>query len=185
MTDFSEDQILHIKKIKNEFQNKFFKSFNVLGLEYVDVKNNFFVSGGCFASLFQGEEPKDFDIYFTKKDNLFLVEKDNIADIDENYELETEIKGKMVTANAITLKAKENTIPIQLITKIYGEPEELRKSFDYVHCMPYFMDGKFYISKEQYICCVSKFLKINNSNIPEFWRKQKFKERGYTEYNGK
>lgn len=151
---------------------------------------SYFVSGGCIASILQGEEPKDIDIYFVSQfvadpiiklyttDPSYMGE---VADIDEKYRDVPNTpymlsQGKMVTENAVTLKNG-----LQLITKHYGTPDEIRQTFDFVHCMPYYdaRNDKLYISREQYNCCVNKCLVINNSANLTTWREDKFIKRGY------
>lgn len=146
----------------------------------------YFVSGGCFASYLQGDLPKDIDIYFTDevyaKPVVNLYTKDSayaeqVAVWDEKYREVRGTAGDMcITENAVTLKNG-----LQLITKHYGQPKDIRATFDFVHCMPYYdsRDGKLYISREQYNCCVNKCLVVNNRINLTYWREEKFKKRGY------
>ena len=143
------------------------------------------MSGGCIASLLQGEDPKDFDIWFTSKlvadpiINLYTNDgsyKNDVKDVDPKYRDSVGIDGKLITENAITLKDD-----LQLITKNYGTPDEIRKSFDFVHCMPYYIpsEDKLYISREQYDCCVNRILRVNNKDSVIMSREMKFYERNY------
>ena len=162
---------------------EFNMTINKLGTQYL---GSYFVSGGCVASLLQGEIPKDYDIYFYHKEwadgVVKLYTKDpayqnEVATYDEKYrDVSVDTNGMVITENAVTLKNN-----LQLITKHYGTPEEIRKTFDFVHCLPYYnsQDDKFYISREQYDCCVNKILKVNNTSNLTPWREEKFKKRGY------
>ena len=147
---------------------------------------HYFVSGGCFASYLQGNLPKDIDIYFTDEVyakpvvNLYTNDSaytNQVAVWDEKYREVRGTAGDMcITENAVTLKNR-----LQLITKHYGQPKDIRATFDFVHCMPYYdsRDGKLYISREQYNCCVNKCLMVNNRINLTYWREEKFKKRGY------
>lgn len=154
-----------------------------LGVKY---KHSYFVSGGCVASWLQGESPKDVDVYFIDEDlakrviELYTNDPsymNEVAVFNEKYrEIKGHPGGMCITENAVSLKDG-----IQLIIKHYGEPKELRKTFDFVHCMPYYdsRDDRLYISREQYNCCVNKTLVINNTSALTTWREDKFKKRGY------
>ena len=154
----------------------------------------YFVTGGCIASLILGDEPNDIDIYFSDKEfgdymkKLYTEDPEymsKVLDIAEKYNGMSSAQDPnavvpsepCVTANAITLKNK-----IQLITRKYGTPEEIRKEFDFVHCMPYYdsRDKKLYISPEQYDCNVNKKLVRNNNNLFQPHREDKFLKRGWT-----
>lgn len=148
-------------------------------------KSAYYVSGGCFASLLQGELPKDYDIYFYSKElaepiiNIFTKDPsymNEVEDVSDKYRDVAGANGKWITENAVTLKNH-----LQLITKHYGSPEEVRRTFDFVHCMPYYSpwDDVLYISRKQFNCCFNKVLEVNNSDNFTTWREQKFKERGY------
>lgn len=185
---FNEEEtgkILYVKeKLKWEL-DEFNLTIGKLGKQYL---GSYFVSGGCIASLLQGEIPKDYDIYFFSKEwadrvvNLYTNDPaymNDVAVYEEKYRdvlVNKNVGDMVITENAVTLKNG-----IQLITKHYGTPGEIRETFDFVHCMPYYnsLQNKFYISREQYDCCVNKILKINNTANLTSWREEKFKSRGY------
>jgi hypothetical protein len=147
--------------------------------------DDMFLSGGAIASLIQGVEPKDWDVYFTNTTAQHIVTgifnmneySDEVAVIDEKYRQVTSSNDKCITENAMTLKNN-----IQLITKHNGTPDEIRETFDFVHCKPYYHFGhdRLFISKEQYDLCYNKKLKINNMKSLTTWRQSKFEQRGYT-----
>jgi hypothetical protein len=151
----------------------------------VDWKT-FYLSGGAIASLIQGEIPKDWDIYCESALNMKMVEEmvkknpDYIADVRENYVGVFGSNGKMVTANAITMKDGTS-----FITKLYLPPSEMKKTFDFVHCKPHYnlTTKTLYISPQQYIAIVNKNLIRNNGVIPQTWREEKFKKKGYKYVN--
>jgi hypothetical protein len=185
-TDFLPEETKNIINAKS-FLTMRLQEFNMtVGKLGVPYAHNYFVSGGCFASYLQGEEPKDIDIYFIHeklaKRVIDLYTNDpsymnEVAVFSEKYrDVKGHPGGMCITENAVTLKNG-----LQLITKHYGQPKDLRASFDFVHCMPYYdsRDGLLYISREQYNCCVNKCLVINNSANLTTWREDKFKKRGY------
>lgn len=177
ITNFGQLEITNILsakakiRLKMAYFQKFFKN-------YLD---DMFLSGGAIASLLQAQEPKDWDVYFKTQstqnvvlDHFKIEQEDEIADYDEKYR---DFGGnKIVTENATTLKNG-----IQLITKHNGQPQDIRSTFDFVHCMPYYelSSDTLYISREQYDLCVGKILKINNPKAVTRWRQSKFEERGY------
>jgi hypothetical protein len=149
--------------------------------------NNTYITGGAIASLIQGEKPKDYDFYFkdakTMKSFLGWFSQNNtggimahVKDVDEKYKNIMGKNGKMITANAITL-----TNDASFITKWWGEPGELRKKFDYVHCLPYYdlKTKELYISEKQYEAIINKRLIVNNPESVVDSRKWKFEQRGY------
>jgi hypothetical protein len=187
MNDFTSEEIAKILKAKHTIK-KNLEDFNLsIGKLGVNVHLCYFVSGGCVASLLQDEIPKDYDIYFRTQFEaervIDLYTKDpsyqnEVAVYEEKYrDTNLQVGAMVITENAVTLKNG-----LQLITKHYGTPEEIRKTFDFVHCMPYYNteNDKLYISREQYDCCVKKVLRVNNENNVTHWRKEKFESRGYT-----
>ena len=180
--DSEKEQILWMKENIKKNLEEFNMTIGKLGvLDHA----TYFVSGGCFASMLQGEIPKDFDIYFYSEQqakpiiNLFTKDPsymNEVEDVNELYRDALGVDGKMITENAITLKNK-----LQLITKHYGTAEEIRSTFDYVHCMPFYepWSDRLYISHTQYDCCVNKILRIHNTANLTTWREDKFVKRGY------
>ena len=88
------------------------------------------LTGGSISSIFHKEVPKDYDIYLLNYDCIWKFRKmmtgENlkfVKDINQNY-LETELNGKMVTANATTFMNN-----VQVIT--LGDAE-MRKTFDFI-----------------------------------------------------
>lgn len=182
--DFLQDEVNNIINAKS-FLTLRLQEFNMT-LEKLGVKHSYFVSGGCFASYLQGEEPKDIDVYFFDEDvskrvvELYTNDSsymNEVAVFNEKYrDVKGHPGGMCITENAVTLKNG-----LQLIIKHYGQPKEVRATFDFVHCKPYYdsRDGNLYISRMQYNCCVNKCLVINNSTNFTHHREDKFKKRGY------
>lgn len=141
--------------------------------------NQFFVTGGCIGSLLRLEEPNDIDIYYYDsleldhiKSHIIGNHGDTIAEFIDNYRDVETPSGKLITENAITFKNK-----CQLILKHCGTPNDVRSTFDFVHCMPYYdyRNQTLYISEEQYSLCMSKVLKVNSQKHVTQRRIDKFK----------
>lgn len=187
-SDTEKENILRVKskltRLSTGFHFKYvFKPDRLLTSAF----DSAFISGGAIGSLLRGEEPNDYDMYFQMDPfvdvkTFIELEKDNIMTTVEHYRnrggnvLDDEKGTPLITENAITMKDK-----LQLIYKSYGTPDQIRKTFDYIHCMPYYSIGedKLYISKEQYDLCIYKVLKINNRSSYSKYREEKFKKRGW------
>lgn len=142
-----------------------------------------YLSGGATVSLLHGEKPKDFDFYFEDMDAMYtmrdhLVEnfKDSIADVDPKYAMHVGSDGKMITSQAITMKNGWS-----FIIMAAGKPEQIRRTFDYVHCKPYYSirDRTLFISEQQFRACMDKKLIVNNTEFVKSWRTDKFIKRGF------
>jgi hypothetical protein len=83
------------------------------------------------------------------------------------------------SSNAISLSDK-----IQIVTRFYGNPEQIHSSFDYVHATNYWTsdEGKLVLSIEAYEACHNKELIYVGSKYPvcSLFRMRKFLDRGFT-----
>lgn len=139
------------------------------------------LSGGAIASCIRHETPNDFDLYFKTNEGMdrftkFMALKQNqnvIKDADAKYS-STLLSGKLVTANATTLFND-----LQFIT--LSTFEEQQKSFDFIHCKPYYdiNEAKLFISKPEFDSIIERRLVINNQNAVTEKRLKKFKDRGW------
>ena len=169
---------VHLKKALEELD---------MTLKKLALDHDYFVSGGCIGSLLRKEVPNDYDVYFiTEKAgkvvaNLYtndLSYQNEVELVNENYRDASNLPdGRLITENAITLKTK-----VQLITKHYGSPDQIRKTFDFIHCLPWYDPAldKLYISKQQYDLCVAKKLLVNNIDSVTSHRKNKFFDKGWS-----
>jgi hypothetical protein len=183
---FSEIEKDHILRVKKKLKEKLVDFTLTINKLHNNFTRSFFVTGGCIGSLLRNEEPKDYDIYFFAKFkadgviDLFTKDpsyKDQVAVSEDEYR-DVKIGQMVITENAMTLKNG-----LQLITKHYGEPQDIRKTFDFVHCMPYYdtRDDKLYISREQYDLNMNKKMKPNTrQDLIASWRIAKYQERGFT-----
>lgn len=182
---FSAIEKSHILRVKKDLKEKLVDFTLTINKLHNNFTRSFFVTGGCIGSLLRDEEPKDYDIYFFAKfkadavKELYTNDKsymDQVAVAEETYR-DVQVGQMVITENATTLKNG-----LQLITKHYGEPDEIRKTFDFVHCLPYYdtRDDMLYISREQYDLNRKKKLKINNNNFAEQWRIDKYLRKGFS-----
>jgi hypothetical protein len=184
MQDLTAVDIATIREVKEKLKNAL--TDHILTCTKIG-NTSWYVSGGCIGSLLRGEQPNDYDTYFTNEEaanSLTRLYKDDdsfknyVKQIDEKYRDVSNLPdGRWITENAITL-----TTGVQLIIKHYGAPDTIRSTFDFVHCMPYYSswDDKLYISPEQYYLNMDKKLKKNAGQEPQGWRVSKFLEKGWT-----
>jgi hypothetical protein len=139
------------------------------------------ISGGAISAMYWGESPKDIDVY--AKDNKDIkVISDFITDVSvyikstEHYNLDNAIDPKLcVTNNAITLK---NDIQFITLTDI----ETARKSFDFIHCMPWIdiKTQKLHISEAQFESIKLRNIVLNKTGqSPKEYRVQKYVSKGW------
>lgn len=200
-----------------------------------DIPQNIIVTGGCIASMLQGDMPNDYDIYFKNLDiakrvveyylkklpnsnndkvsktevriednqlKIFIksagIASEDVSQADYSYfeyspegtssaYLEAMInrenkkesfKVAYMTSNAITL-----TDGIQLITRFHGDPEDIHKNFDFVHCLNYFTyESGVVFNQNALVSILSKELKYVGSLYPicSLFRLRKFIKRGWT-----
>jgi hypothetical protein len=181
---FSESEKKLVEIVKCEIEELLEKTLAHMDIDvhrYVHL--NGIVTGGISASLFHNEEINDIDIYLSDQNAIdtfkeWVMQEKNleqVEDINPKYMVQTDIEGKLITANAVTFKNK-----IQIIT---CATKDSRKYFDFVHCMPYYdiATKTYFISKKQYNSIVNKKLVVNDfASMPKTWRWEKFKERGWT-----
>jgi hypothetical protein len=175
-------------KLKQDIRDKVSQAGEINGVLSLLLMSDCILSGSCISSIYHGEEPKDYDFWlkptpFLKveaiRQNIIEKYSADILDISENYNAPG-AKGApalCVTANAITFKNK-----FQLIT--LADYYTARKTFDLVHCMPYFdfAEDKFVISERQFSIIQQKRLVSQNpGKIIPVYRIEKFKSRGWTQ----
>lgn len=182
---FTVEQKKHIMRVKLRIFDEVSRIFD--SQYWYDSKNQnwnqVYLTGGAIASIIQGQEPNDWDFYF--KDSVTMnsftksltVDKlDHVGDVNPKYD-HVLIKGKAVTPKAITMKSGHS-----FIVMMYGSPEDVRGTFDYKHCMPYYAcaTGTLFISEEQYLAALNKRLVVNNQQQLKYYRQDKFLNRGYS-----
>lgn len=160
LKDIDKEHVLEVKK--SLFANMSVL-LNQLPVSLRDfLRDSAIVSGGAISSLMHNEIPKDYDLYLNDKNDIMnfkqyvsCMDKNLIQDADEKY-VEVQIEGKLVTANATTFINK-----LQVITL---HTADARRTFDFVHCMPWYKisDNSLHISQKQYNAILNKHLIKNN-----------------------
>ena len=201
---------MNSKKIKEHLNKKIEKWIDSVQDKNVKktIKENVIVTGGAIVSLLTGEEVNDYDIYFRTKESLILVvsyyinkwKKDGQPDVtietnvDERVILKIPNGGILtrdiskieensfdiacITGNAITL-----TDDIQIVTRFYGEVEEIHKNYDFIHCTCCWTswDDELILPYKALECIINKELYYVGSKYPlcSIIRARKYIERGY------
>lgn len=126
------------------------------------ILNKCILSGGCFASLMYDETPKDYDFWCLDDADLpelqrlmdvYDEEDSSLITIENPAYMKQFVDGKIVTANATTLKNG-----IQLIK--LSNYATAKQSFDFQHCGVSYIPATntLYMSKTQYMSIVNKKL---------------------------
>ena len=104
------------------------------------------------------------------------------ADDTDSEPLDDSVRKKYrpvyMSANAITLSDK-----VQLVVRFYGEPEDIHKNYDFVHCMNYWTswDRKLTLEPRALESLLSRQLQYQGSLYPvcSVIRTRKFMQRGW------
>lgn len=111
------------------------------------------------------------------------AEEDETAGVETEKEaVEEDSKEKyrprFITSNAITLSNK-----IQIVTRFYGEVEDIHKNYDFAHCTCAWSswDNKVFLPEKALECIINKELYYIGSKYPlcSIIRTRKYIERGY------
>lgn len=127
---------------------------------------------------FEGRPDEEGDAYITDSMTRVVEEADKI----DSDLLETETKAKyrpiFLTDNAITLSGR-----VQLVMRFYGEPSEIHKNFDFVHCTNYWTskDKKLVLQPDAMESILGKELRYFGSLYPvcSVIRMRKFLRKGW------
>lgn len=103
-------------------------------------------------------------------------------DLEETLQAITEDKGDyrpvFLSANAITLSKR-----VQIVIRFYGDPDEIHKNYDFVHCTNYWVskDGRLVLRPEALEAILTKELRYVGSKYPlcSIIRTRKFVQRGW------
>jgi len=124
---------------------------------------------------------KYFEQFPDEVGNDWLEKVTSIAD-ETNSECLDEIKPEFnpvfMSSNAITLSGK-----IQIVIRFYGEPEEIHKNYDYIHCCNYWesSNNQLSLNKDALESILTKTLYYQGSLYPlcSVIRMRKFLKRGW------
>ena len=181
---FDDDERTNIMMIRDLVKSKFRELLTDLPVDAYPYFKDSILTGGCFATLFNGAITNDWDVYLKDVDTADRFESfvmsdtptlNVVKDVTPGYMAEVKVRGKVVTANAVTFKNG-----LQVITHTC---KAHREAFDFIHCMPYFdmKTQQLFISRLQYDAIKNKQL-IKNPKFPHQQRNrtEKFLERGWT-----
>lgn len=179
------DIIYHVKQTIHE--ELMLKRVPALGHEmHKWIFENAILTGGAISSLMHNEMPNDWDLYSKNPQAIagfssHIMEEKNqleVKEVNVKYMTNTEVDGKLITVHATTFNNN-----VQVITM---GAADMRKTFDYIHCMPWYdiKTDKLYISQYQYNIIIEKRLVrnpdcMNQSTTNRIYRTQKFIDRGW------
>nr|WP_145401655.1 hypothetical protein [Paenibacillus xylanexedens] len=199
---------MNLKTIKRKLQDAHRKFLGSIDDETIVklINEKSFITGGAIVSLLLDEEPNDYDYYFMDKDSCkkvaeYFVKKFNkrtnnshevkVEEVDERIKVTVPSAGVagakykegfhpvFVSSNAITLSDN-----VQLVNRFYGNPEEIHKNYDYVHCTCYFIPHKneLVLPQKALESIVTKELKYVGSKYPlaSVIRSRKYIQRGWS-----
>lgn len=183
---FSNEDVMKINTIKRIIRDRLEQFDQELPQAITQYLKDGIITGGMFASLWHHEEPKDWDFYFSDSNMMSNFQAlvyntspnsmmmDHVKDAGPYFK-QTQIDGKLVTANAVTFKCG-----LQMIIMATANH---RKYFDFIHCMPYYDYNKdeLRISPQQLDSIKRKEI-IKNPNFkgtPKPFRVEKYLDRGW------
>ena len=121
---------------------------NIETLDVYLTGHNGFVAGGCFKDLFSDKPPKDIDIFFENASDFEIAK----SCFQKKY------KQKSNTDTCITFFDSELGVSLQLISKVFGNPEKIINNFDFSVC-------KFAYSKTNIVFYYRFFEDLNKKII--------------------
>lgn len=137
----------------------------------------------CFVQskgIADEDEQKNSDISYNFESTAQEDEETGVVSDKEHTEDDGKEKyrPRFITSNAITLSDK-----IQLVTRFYGEVEEIHKNYDFVHCTCAWSswDNEVFLPQKALECIINKELYYVGSKYPlcSIIRTRKYIERGY------
>lgn len=151
------------------------------------AQNRCVLSGGCFASLLTGHLVNDWDLWCLDDADIpemvrlldsYTKEEADEVPIENPAYMEQFVDGKIVTANAVTLKNRVQFIKLTNFATA-------KQSFDFEHCRVSYIPATdtLYMSQKQFESIINKKLKptreLNVYDPNTMRRMNKFKQRGW------
>lgn len=167
----SETRSIHILKAEAV------RLISLIGTTFLS-NDNIVLAGGCFASWFHGEKPKDYDVFIVgplaEQVGLLNLIQQNTFDVLEDTTSQYVRDNKNI--HAVHMDRKRN---IQYIFTKYANREELVKNFDLAHTQVSFHMATLYLNRRTFDAIKYKTLEINEGRTVPEWRLRKFVERGW------
>lgn len=124
------------------------------------------------------EEGKEDILNQPFEDVVDVLDTADTVNADELVKNQEDYRPVFLSTNAITLSGK-----VQLVVRFYGEPEEIHKNYDFVHCTNYYDLGKGELTllPAAMEALLAKELKYVGSKYPlcSIIRTRKFIKRGF------
>jgi hypothetical protein len=136
-------------KLRSVYENILRGFYDAISPKSAEVILNYgFLAGGCFKSTVLRENVNDYDLFFTDREAVdYFIDLFNQTFITEDPLSFAGLTGSKfsinlisITENAITVFLAGNgaSFKVQLITKYFGNPEDVTSKFDFEHCRAYF-----------------------------------------------
>lgn len=159
--------LYYIKKAKKKWSHKITVE-ETSGRLYLNVESSGSASDSKVIHI--DDLLNDEEKYTNLDDNIFSTEEN--ADQSKKYDV------IHVTSNAITLSGN-----VQIITRFFGDPAEIHKNFDFVHCQAYWTswDNELELPPKTLEAIINKELVYHGSLYPicSIIRTRKFIKRGW------
>lgn len=145
--------------------------------QILPCNRDFVIAGGCIASYFHDETPKDIDVFILGSDESTPTFISRTTRLIDQFK---ESNPNYLNNPTIITAVLDTTTNIQYIFSTYTSRQALLKDFDYVHCCASYYKGKMYISRAIYDAIKNKKLVVMNKANLRGCREQKYLDRGYT-----
>jgi len=176
---FSIKETLMLTAIKHDLHRLFHDNRTIMEQQTWN-RDRMIIAGGCFASMLKGDTVNDYDVFLLDDDhNTKIMEymetkyhdRDDVRIGSSGYMNNDRIKK--------TMFFKESKF--QYILTDFKTREELIDHFDFKHCRVSYdlMTEKLYITRETMDAIINKTLAPNTDKTPEYWRYEKFWQRGW------
>jgi hypothetical protein len=189
---FSDGEREELRQLKQKVRNYYIKYRSTEEMVFLFNTAQIVIAGGCFASLLNGEDVKDYDVFLLDYESnrqvaQMMIDKYHTDDFDLSEGVRNN-DVRIGNSNYMNNDKIEQTIlfknsRMQYITTRYKTREELVQHFDFKHCCVSYdlSNDKLFITRQVYDLIKSRTLVPNNvNNTPAQWRYEKFLSRGWT-----
>lgn len=178
-SDFERKQISVLKEGAHH-------AYSVMDSEFVTYfpSSSIVIAGGCFASWFHGQPPKDIDVFVlndpesrgTFAETLRMSIGPRLKDKTDAY-----VRGAKHVQRLFEWVPEilRDPVKYQFIFTDYKSREELIADFDMAHCMVSYHVGKLYLTRRTFDAIKEKNLILNKGKEVPSWRIDKFTQRGW------